>query len=917
MRLNRVLLLAASFICMALAMVFTISCSGDDGKNGRDGGDGKDAICSAAATEGGLTITCDDGTSGFLANGAQGVQGPPGEIPENVCRLGSLKPNGNYQVICGGKDVSGEEGGITGELQSCTTTKNSDNPFEVILSCTSNEDDDFYMCGGQWYDPRKDHCEAWTVPTREGDTATVSTGGSLSYNNKIGVVVVSECGGHGAAYTYDSRYQFCDYSTAPNSIQFYCGANKEMYRTGAPWFDQCGTTVPTDRSVARLAEVTAPCPNPNSAVLPSSGITRIIKAKQFCQDNTTPTDRCGIKQKNYVYGGPFATGRTTSSKINNNVTTYTGDANFSFYARGTQVFSSLTSGIPPSNNPDAADPSNGFLYKGEYSLKSQEQCLNDSIVVKVCGTEFYEESWQFCATRNRVTPHCKDRVVYDPDTRFCSYVGNSDYNIPRFDGANDTWYNAGYNGSCIDNSGVATSENPDGATKATCLQWASTAITYCGYVKDSDNTYNVGGWKWEYCTEPNIGIYSVLRCAVMQEPADRTYINTLNPPKDINERSRCVCIEHAKPLSMGQNGCECGRGFAYNEKYSTGETKYKNPIGTDTLTRLSGGSCDLIVQTTGTCAGNREPKRVKEDGTCVGWTGSTSAATADSVAIYSFAPNSGQTSVYAIKAHALPASDLTCTNPNQIRLLTTHAPGDSTPSDSLLTVGATCLYRDASSVPAGSGTVNICASRIKQYNDVEFCILSSSYTAPSQVCNSTQVTDWDGTCKTGTTAAACSGSVTGAMLGGANNQCSCPAGYSINSTSSPTACRIASAVTDEWCNYGKVKAPGAASDASGCLDDAAACGTAGGTAASGACSCGSKTWFGANTVGANADKCLANCDADQVFTAEGNSECVWKDATSASGSSTVLKVCTGNASTGKFCDNGASACVQTTVGTCD
>jgi len=98
-------------------------------------------------------------------------------------------------------------------------------------------------------------------------------------------------------------------------------------------------------------------------------------------------------------------------------------------------------------------------------------------------------------------------------------------------------------------------------------------VKYCGSVKycvEGPITticnffYNVD--KWEYCTEPTLGNFSVLRCAELQEPADRSLIDADNSP-DVAE-SRCVCIANAEPLGEGQNGCKCKDGY-----------------------RLSGGSC--------------------------------------------------------------------------------------------------------------------------------------------------------------------------------------------------------------------------------------------------------------------------------------------------------------------------------------
>jgi len=186
-------------------------------------------------------------------------------------------------------------------------------------------------------------------------------------------------------------------------------------------------------------------------------------------------------------------------------------------------------------------------------------------VVKHCGTQSYNEKTHFCAWGDVIAPHCDDHVIYDPNVKFCSYVGNSQYNIPYYNTPDRSW------------------DSP---------LFASTALTFCN-VGGTIARYNVSGWNWEYCTEPTVGSFSVIRCGELQEPADRSLIDAAHPPVDISERSRCVCIANAEPLGVGQNGCKCKDGYKYYEGNATGLTKSENYTNNyiNFVSRLSGGSC--------------------------------------------------------------------------------------------------------------------------------------------------------------------------------------------------------------------------------------------------------------------------------------------------------------------------------------
>jgi hypothetical protein len=128
MRLNRVLLLAATISMMMFALVFTISCSGDDGKNGKNG-----KGCSAEANgKGGYDVTCDGEYMGNLEGtadhvGKTGADGPNGKNG-SFCVLGN-QTDTNIEIRCNGE--------VAGTLDACTVKALSDP--ELQITCKNTE----------------------------------------------------------------------------------------------------------------------------------------------------------------------------------------------------------------------------------------------------------------------------------------------------------------------------------------------------------------------------------------------------------------------------------------------------------------------------------------------------------------------------------------------------------------------------------------------------------------------------------------------------------------------------------------------------------------------------------------------------------------------------------------------------------
>jgi len=128
MRLNRVLLLAATISLMMFALVFTISCSGDDGKNGKNG-----KGCTAEPNgNGGYNVTCDGEYMGILEGtadhkGKPGTDGTPGKNG-SWCVVGNQTAT-SIEIKCNGESA--------GTLDACEVKGLSDR--ELQITCKSAE----------------------------------------------------------------------------------------------------------------------------------------------------------------------------------------------------------------------------------------------------------------------------------------------------------------------------------------------------------------------------------------------------------------------------------------------------------------------------------------------------------------------------------------------------------------------------------------------------------------------------------------------------------------------------------------------------------------------------------------------------------------------------------------------------------
>jgi len=206
---------------LVFALAFTISCSGEDGKNGKngdsctlkqqEGGDAWDILC-------GGEIVGNPIKSGNGKDGDDGERGPKGDD----C---SLTPKGNtFEITCAGQ--------LKGTLEGCRTMIISQANKEYSINCGGS---DISLCGGQSFDPLEKVCQ----------------GGALS------TAVPQACG----TTTYFSSKQYCGYGPndtingTPGTVYTYCNNdNTKKPNSTYPFADEyCQFTGPTTAKVAGTA----------------------------------------------------------------------------------------------------------------------------------------------------------------------------------------------------------------------------------------------------------------------------------------------------------------------------------------------------------------------------------------------------------------------------------------------------------------------------------------------------------------------------------------------------------------------------------------------------------------------------------------------------------------------------------------
>jgi len=176
MRLNRVLLLAATINIMIFALVFTISCSGDDGKNGKNGDN-----CIVEPDGNGWNVLCGDELVGRLQGpgDSQGAPGAPGSSGADG-RDGSYCWLDGYDVRCGTGIGAGE---VKGTLSACDIKSVNGNDYETQIVCSAANK--VSLCDNIVFDPTKNFCkDDGHLDLIENNTGTCQDGTKYSKNSQ-------------------------------------------------------------------------------------------------------------------------------------------------------------------------------------------------------------------------------------------------------------------------------------------------------------------------------------------------------------------------------------------------------------------------------------------------------------------------------------------------------------------------------------------------------------------------------------------------------------------------------------------------------------------------------------------------------------------------------------------------------------
>jgi len=489
MRLNRVLLLAATISIMMFALVFTISCSGEDGKNGRNG-----TGCTVDQDDNGdWNIICDGDQVGVMHNGdgvdgAQGIDGKNGADGEN-CKLS--KVGYGYEVRCGEGN-----GVVKGTLEGCTVlTDIEENPHQVTLRCGKNPE--LNLCNLIVFDPKKQYCKA------NGDGIENGVLGSIAY-----------CGGE----EYNESIQSCGFGLG----------DKEKYDEAHTIYTKCGGEEPNadeynpeeycryySKTIAHLAGVESAKDWCNGEPLNKDGwngeycgyASQDTKVKSVltgaCDEDSsggsTGDDDDGIGQNEGTRGpNEIAFGQGYCVVKRPNRTT------------GFTTYTEALCGTSENNKP------NNGAWKNEYCGFASESSVEPTKVYQGLCDDSFDENDETVLLQ---APHfegynkgyCQavrnDSTYYKDAEEFCGDGGKpnewtwkGEYCGAASENSSETIL---YSGICDDNHGP----NEEGWNPNEYCQFerATNSTVLSDYICDNGDKVNEGSWKKEYCGHASLG----------------------------------------------------------------------------------------------------------------------------------------------------------------------------------------------------------------------------------------------------------------------------------------------------------------------------------------------------------------------------------------------------------------------------
>jgi hypothetical protein len=562
MRLNRVLLLAATINILIFALAFTISCSGDDGKNGSAGGT---CVLAASGEDDGIwQFDCNGETVEIRGgNGTNGTNGIPGADGED-CRLS--KGGSGYEIRCGGTNQ------LRGSLEGCSILTNETSPSWVTLFCGKSE---VNMCSNRVFDPAEDYCN--------GDGEIIPGGAS----------VFGYCGPK--KIKYNTNKQYCGYGED----------DEEKYGDSATVYDWCGT----DKTAAQ--------PNQTEwneeeycrywSAKPSEAALAGLETGDYC--NGAPINKdgwkgeyCGYasndsKVKSVITGICDLPAEDTGIQGPNELAFGQGYCEVEFGAKktGKTIYSEKLCGTSAENKP------NNGKWKNEYcgyanassvsATKVYAGLCDDSEGEDLKGPNLEAYNAGYCIADRTDSTHYTDEDFCgdDPTQRPNDGAWKGEY--CGYESATGTAASKVYSGICDDDQGPnQDSWNPDQYCQ---FDKAASSTFLKDEVCENGDKINEGTWKGEYCgyasktasktsmqtgicddgTGPNSVEFGGGYCTV-----------SARAKKDTTEYTDEFCGNGGKPNNGKWNGEYCG----YASKNSEDDDKVWTGVCDDGMGKYKG-----------------------------------------------------------------------------------------------------------------------------------------------------------------------------------------------------------------------------------------------------------------------------------------------------------------------------------------
>jgi len=481
-------------------MVFTISCSGEDGKNGKAG----DSCTISDNGDGTYEVSCGNVPQGQLGggNGTKGNQGKQGDKGATGagCWLGP-QVDGAYQILCGQTQESSE---VVGNIGSCIVKRLS--AWETNIVCGSNT---VGVCvyssdkSVKTFDVSKEYC------TETGEVAELKE-----------EEIFFECPGN--KDKYDSRKQYCAYASEEDflslkmSILPLCGRPAEGGNTAKP---NNATTVSSPDFKVTLVEYEE-FPNEYCRYYGPSASNAEVAEPELCGSASVKLNENGWKREYCGYAsataniktvlsgackvracdlgvesGDCATGEAYPSitKLYKGPNEQGYDRGYCAYTKAGELFySEQICGTTSANKPNQEK---GKAYKGEYCGYENSKNLTkkvqtgacdyqvasngneDSLTVTPIGPNSFKYGYGYCqANRQGVTIYVDgDEVNNSKDLR---------YNLQN--NARDINYKYGWYGANIQDLFCDPAKDSSNSSVAEYSRAASTRL-------------NEGKWNKQYC----------------------------------------------------------------------------------------------------------------------------------------------------------------------------------------------------------------------------------------------------------------------------------------------------------------------------------------------------------------------------------------------------------------------------------